>query len=194
MPRGSYPGVGGAISSSTVVYNATSVLAGTDDGGSDANINFRQSIPSSALSPASGSKCQLKILFGSASATEGTTIDALWFGQAGGTLPNFTGDQVQVKFSGSGSVGAGPGKSVTSDVFTLAQAWDHTKGYVFAVHWASTAAGSFSVSAVGGGISGDTTYLDAGGASTAANTIPGNGMAVHDSNTSFLVEEIIISP
>lgn len=179
-------------SSFTVVYDVTSALIGTDDGDTDATINFRQVIPSSNLSSATGNKCKLEIRFGTLCPTESGTITGMYFGQKGATAPNFTGNQVQVTFSGAGTIDGGAAKVMTSDVLTLGENWDNTKDYVFSIHFKTGSTASFSVSTLGA-VTGPTTYLDGGGADTSSLTVPGNGMALHDTNVVFFVEKISIS-
>lgn len=130
----------------TLVYDQSATMAGTDDGNGNQNLNNRLIIPVSALSPASGNQCQIKLLWGAnAHPAEGVSIDTMYFGQAGAANPNFAGDQVQVKFGGLATVGYNgvASSTVTSDIFTLAQNWDPTKKYIVAWHYnAATATSS----------------------------------------------------
>ena len=183
----------------TVVYDVTSTLSGTDDGGGDANFNTRNVLSPSVLGAASGKKCQLEFRFGTGCPTEALSITSVYFGQGDTTDPtvdsNFNGNQVQVKFGGSGTMGGGAAKVMVSDILTLGENWDKTKCYVAAFHVDGASGMSWSTSAIGG-FAGPQTYVDNGGAGnpdTSANTIPGNNMHSHNANTVFFLEKITIT-
>ncbi|WP_027554545.1 hypothetical protein [Bradyrhizobium sp. Cp5.3] len=127
----------------TIVFNATA-LTGTDDGGGNSNENIRVVLVTANLSAATGNQCQLVFRFGTGCPTETGSITSVWFGQSGGTAPNFTGDQVQVFFGGAATINGSAAGVVTSDVFTLAQNWDNTKSYTCAFHYKNGSAATSS--------------------------------------------------
>src|SRR4029077_18862322 len=88
----------------TTVFDQSTALAGTDDGDGNSNVNVRVVIPASLQTAASGTQCQITLLFGTAEPTETPAIDSVWFGQKGASAPDFDGTQVQVKFSGGSTV------------------------------------------------------------------------------------------
>ncbi len=182
----------------TIVYDVTSTLSGTDDGGGDANFNTRNVLNPGVLAAATGRKCQLEFRFGTACPTEALSMTSVYFGQGDTTDPsvdsNFNGNQVQVTFGGSGTMGGGAAKVMTSDMMTLGENFDNTKCYVIAFHVSGASGMSWSTSVVGG-FAGPQTYVDNGGAGnpdTSASTVPGNNMHAHNANTVFFLEKITI--
>lgn len=122
-----FVGCGGAHAQTTV-YNQAGVL--TNSWGGNSLGNQRIVIPASLLTAATGNKISVSFLFfggGSGGITTGTA----YIGQAGATDPNFTGDQIQLTFSGSGTFSSpATAVAVTSDFVTLAQPFDVTKKYI----------------------------------------------------------------
>lgn len=118
----------------TIVFNDTANLT-NNYGGPPSQTNVRVVIPSSSLTAASGSHIAVQFLF-NGGGDGGYTVGTVYIGQSGGTAPNFTGDQVQVTFSGGSSTFSSltTATSVTSDVIALAQAFDNTKSYTIAFH------------------------------------------------------------
>ena len=96
--------------------------------------NERVVFSSAVLGAASGN--QVRVSFMTHGADIGSYVfGPCWIGQSGGSAPNFTGDQVQLKFGGANTFNiptANPATTV-SDLSTLAQAWDNTKSYT--VSW-----------------------------------------------------------
>jgi hypothetical protein len=170
----------------TTVYDQSASLTGTDDGDGNANQNLRFNLPTALLSAASGTQCQLEFRWGTAEGNEAGAVTSCWFGQSG-TAPQFTGDQVQVKFGGASGFSGSAAGVVTSDVFTLAQAWDNTKRYTCALHILSTANGNCSVATVTG-----VDLWNAVGVDNASATNPG-GMTGPTANTAFFLEKVIVT-
>lgn len=136
----------------TVVFDKSATLAGTDDGGGDSNLNFREVINSLNLSAATGTQVRVTILFGTACPTETGSLDALYIGRAAtsGHAYDFNGNQVQLTFSGGTSVNGSAGSSQTSDWVTFggAESYDNTKNIVFSVHIKNGSTCSISRAAV----------------------------------------------
>lgn len=180
--------------SSAAVFDDTAYLFGTDDNGtvvSENNYNFRIIVGPSAFSAAGSQKtCQLEFRFGTLCTTVSKAIGSVYFGQAGTSLPNFAGDQVQVKFSGAATVNSSAAGVVLSDVFTLAQNFDVTKNYICAFFVASASV-SLSTSPNDPNV---TLWTDKGavGSNQSALTVPTTASySSTASNLSFL-EKIII--
>lgn len=153
----------------TTVFDFSATLAGTDDSNGNQNLNNRLIIPTSALSAASGNQCQIVLLFGSTAHTGGLCVNTMYFGQASVTAPNFNGDQVQVLFGGGATVtySGVANSTVTSDIFTLPQAWDATKKYMLAWHYdAATQASTCLANPVG------FDFWGAAGADSSSQTAP----------------------
>lgn len=171
----------------TTVYDQSAILATTDDGGGNQNHNFRQFIPAAKLSSATGNQIQLVFLCGTNETSETPVVDEVWCGQGGVTEPNFTGDQVQIKFGGSASFNGSAAGVITSDVATLAQNFDNTKKYTVSWHIANAASGHMSSAA----LSTVNLWVDGGAASTASQTTPAGLGEVAD--TAQFLEKIIIT-
>jgi hypothetical protein len=117
----------------TTVYDATSLLAGTDDGSSSGFTNhmvMRQRFHAADLAAAPGTQARVTLLWGNASGSSSTGFLNVWFGQAGASNADFTGNQVHLTFSGINTCPSGLSLSVTSDPFTLGETFDNTKDYV----------------------------------------------------------------
>lgn len=119
---------------STTVFDQTTALAGTDDGGGNTNLNLRQVIPAALLSAAVGTQIRVTVAFGSAEGSELPAVDDFWVGQQGGAATDFNGHQVQCTFSSGVPINGSAGGVITSDWITLGEAYDNTKAYVFAFH------------------------------------------------------------
>lgn len=157
----------------TVVFNSSTALAGTDDGGGSSNYNYRTLVKSARLGAATGNQVRLTFLFGVACPTETISIDDCYFGKgaASGNLSNFLATSVNITFSGSQTIGGGAGKSVVSDWVTLPEAYDQANNYVCSFHVNSASLASFAVdgSVVNTSIGG---YTDYGGADSSGSLAP----------------------
>jgi hypothetical protein len=171
----------------TTVFDQSGSMAGSDDGNTNSNRNFRVQFTSAILSAASGNLCQLTFLWGTAEGSEAGAVTDCWFGQQGATPPDFTGDQVQVFFSGSAGFNGSAAGVVTSDVFTLPQAWDNTKNYVCAYHILSTASANASHSI----LTGSNLYSDVG--TTTSSQTHDASQALDSANSTFMVEKIVVT-
>ena len=96
--------------------------------------NERMVFPASVLGAATGNQIRVSFLFHGTDGGGPYVFGPCYIGQSG-TAPNFTGDQVQVLFSGAGTfnIPVPNPSTVASDFVTLAQAWDNTKSYT--VSW-----------------------------------------------------------
>jgi len=174
----------------TAVFDKTSVLTGTDDGDSYSPTNLRIVVPASDLiAGIIGTACQLELRFGSLCPSTTGAISSMWFGQSGASPPNFTGDQVQVKFAGGASINGSGGAVIVSDIFTLAQPFDATKSYTCAFF----IPGSPNFTSLSeGSVAGVTIYADTTtGSDTSSQTAPAN-QAVLLTNTDLFLEKISI--
>lgn len=169
----------------TVVFDDTSGLTGTDDGGGDGNTNNRVVIAAAGLSAATGTQCQLEFRCGTSCPTESGMITSVYFGQ-GGTAPNFTGTQVQVLFGGAATFNGSAAGVVTSDVFTLGETFDNTKPYTCAFHFKSGSAGHAAIV----GNTNATLFFLAGTDNSSATTSAGMSSAA---TTLFMLEKITIT-
>lgn len=143
----------------TIVFDQSSALAGTDDGGGNSNQNIR-TVTAVALQTAfSGNQCQLVFLWGSAETAAAGVGTSAWFGQQGATSPDFAGDQVQVKFAGSASFASIPSASFTGTIAST-------------VLTAATVTGTIGVGATvtGAGVTAGTTITSFGTGSGGAGT------------------------
>lgn len=131
------------------------------------NYNFRSWIDSSNISHG-GSQVRVRFV-PDAILTGDAVYDAVWIGHSagGGNPERFDGSQVQLLFSGSGTLNlTGAGSAVVSDAVTFAL--DNTKGLLIAMH---VAVGTYFFR-IGTGLSGVAIYF-LSGASTAPNSNPG---------------------
>lgn len=172
----------------TLVFDKSASLAGTTDSDGNSNINIRQRVPKATLSAASGTACQLTLLFGTDCPTS-LALNTLYFGQSdqGANSIKFSGDQVQVKFSGGATVNGGAALVVTSDQFTLAQSFDNTKDYLLATHFNNGTGASVSIATV----SGMDLWVSTVGADESSVTNP-TGSYTDFPNTLGLLEQITI--
>lgn len=170
----------------TVVYDKSSILAGTDDGGGNGNQTMRQTLPPGTLSAAAGNQGQLVFLWGASEPTESNVCTGVWIGQAA-TAPAYTGNQVQVFFGGSASFSGSAGGVITSDIFTLGENWDNTKTYM--VSWFFTNGSSTHLSIAT--LTGSTLY------GALSLNIPGQtagtNFGVLSSNSAAFVEKLFIT-
>jgi hypothetical protein len=119
-----YVPIGGILFSNPL---ATSV-------GGWAGQNLRQQItPSAYTNPISGTT-QVRVKLTFAAGTSGT-LDSIYFGFQGATAPNFDGGQVQLKFSGNGSIPVAPG-SYTTDWATFS--FNPSKTVIIAAHFSGS--------------------------------------------------------
>lgn len=133
----------------TAVYDASSALAGTDDGNGNAGATFRVVYPTNFLTPvAGGNQLQVVFLFGASEPTETAAVTEAWFGPiSSGTT--FDGTQQQLKFGGGNTFSGSAAGIVTSDLLTLTNNFDATKSY--AVSWFFNGAASGHIAYVGYG-------------------------------------------
>jgi hypothetical protein len=98
------------VSYADTVLDKSATLAGTDDSGSDQTLNGRMVFKPAVLGAASGSQIRVTVLFGTGSTTLSGAITSMFVGQgaAAGNEWNFTGNQVQLLFSGAGMVDSSP--------------------------------------------------------------------------------------
>lgn len=166
----------------TTVFDGSSLDA-TDDGGANAAVTFRILFPANLLSAASGNQIQVSFRTGTGSAAGSPDVSGAWVGRgAGAGSINFTGNQVQLKFSGSNTFNVtGASQTVTADVATLGENFDNTKDYVVAFRMdaigaANTTNISGTITSVGlhflaGSTAGEEALTTAsGGYTTIANT------------------------
>jgi len=101
-----------AISTPTTIYSQG--LAGDET--SWQGYNLRVVIPTAALSAGPNNKIRVTVQTAS-TATSSAILDSLWIGTAAssGNAYNYTGDQVQLKFTGSNSTALGPSLTIASD-------------------------------------------------------------------------------
>jgi hypothetical protein len=120
----------------TIVFNQTTLLTGTDDGGGDGNITLRQTLAAALLSSAIGNKITVSVLAGTSNPASTQMFTNMFIGQAAagatGAAPSFTGNQVRVTWSGVNTLTLGAAGTATSDAITLGENWDNTKNYIVA--------------------------------------------------------------
>lgn len=119
----------------TTVYDLT--FTG-NNGGSGAGLTEVFTAPNASTSAASGSQLRVTVEFNSF--VSGATA-LIYVGQKGaGDAYDFTGTQVQLLWSGVGTItGDGSTMVYTSDWVTLGEAYDETKDYNFAAQFAGSA-------------------------------------------------------
>lgn len=122
---------GGGAATWHTVYDKSSVLAGTDDGGGDQQINLRDVAASTFLTSGSSTTARITILWGTASSTVTGAFITTYFGQRNASTISFKGNQVQVLFGGGAPTSSAAGTNL-SDQFTLGETWDSTKDYILA--------------------------------------------------------------
>jgi hypothetical protein len=106
------PAIAAAIATPTTIYSQG--LAGDET--SWQGYNLRVVIPTAALSAGPNNKIRVTVQTAS-TATSSAILDSLWIGTAAssGNAYNFSGDQVQLKFTGSNSTALGPSLTIASD-------------------------------------------------------------------------------
>jgi len=95
-----------------IIFSTTLTANDTGWGGT----NIRVVVPKASLSAGPSGQIRVTLRFAS-SATSASTVDSVWIGTgaASGNAYNFTGDQVQLKFSGSNSFALSANLAITSD-------------------------------------------------------------------------------
>jgi hypothetical protein len=131
------------------VYNETSILTGTDDGGGNAGLTFRQVIPSSQLAPGAGGETQFRvtILFGTSAVALTGAIHSMHGGRGApsGNAYSFASTPTQITFSGANTANcSGAAATLVSDWVNLPESFDATKPFVVA--FAPIASGNFHAS------------------------------------------------
>jgi hypothetical protein len=123
QPRACFDPSGG-VSWTTVFTNALD--GGTETGWAGSTLVV--TIPTAALSAASGQTCRITIKFSALG--NGTTVQAFMAQQGAGDVYDFNTTPATINFSGSGTI-TGDGSTLTyvSDSFSLPEAYDHTKNY-----------------------------------------------------------------
>jgi hypothetical protein len=112
------------------------VVSGMTNNWSDSNDTIRMvySPTSWTASPAGADQMRITFQF-FGGGTGGYQMGNFWVGQMGATLSDFTGDQVQVKFSGANTFASPTGAvGIVSDWVTLPQNFDSSKSYVVSFH------------------------------------------------------------
>jgi hypothetical protein len=178
----------------TLVYNPGN--QGSDDGGGDNGILFRQYIPSSAFINAGIGATQFRVtlLGGSFNGTNTTTIGTVWFGRAAASSTlNFNGNQVQCLFGGAGTfINTGTNSwTETSDWANFAggETFDPTQNYILAFFIDFNATGgcsqaSYTVSGA------NLQYVFRTGADTSGDTNSGTGWNSAGSNTLQMLDTV----
>ena len=114
----------------TTVYDASSALAGTDDGNGNGGDTIRLVYPANFLTAVSGgNQVQVTFLWGTSETTETGALAEAWFGPISGAGADFDGTQQQLLFGGSASHNGSAAGVFTSDLLTLAANFDATKAY-----------------------------------------------------------------
>lgn len=144
--------------------------------------NVRQLLPAGS-GGVSGK--MIKVTLSPPATGSNTSIAAIYVGHPGGSLPNFSGNQVQLKFGGSSSVvlTAG-GPTVTSD--PVAYDYDHTKTLLGAFYISAGDAGSASPAAS------FVRYVKSGSDESSSTTVSGYGGGT--SNVLFTVSKVETAP
>jgi len=162
-----------AYATFTTVFDRTTQMAGTDDGDGDQQVWTRLRIAASSWSTAAaGTSVRITILWGASSPTVTNALVSLWFGQAGASKGDFTGDQISLTCTSNNSSAAG----TATCTGTLAQNFDNTKDYVASYMLAQT--GSMSVAETN--TAGATLYIgtsasDVAGTTTMPTELASNG-------------------
>lgn len=169
----------------TVVYNQTALMAGTNDGDLNNGQNYRVSIPASVLGAASGNQMRVSMMWGTLATAVGNGITSMWMGQRGATDPDFSGNQVQVKWGGSGTLNSALGASCTSGtiaatVLTVAGTLTGTFQVGQLISGVGVTVGT-TITSLGTGTGGAGTYnLSASSTVSVGETINANAIAISD--------------
>jgi hypothetical protein len=163
----------------TTVYDATSLLAGTDDGSSaqTQHMVVRGRYPSTVFTAAVGTLCRVSLLWGNLSGASATGFLNVWFGQAavGTGDSQFTGNQVNLLFSGVHTVPCDASLLVTSDPFTLGEPFDNTQDYVIGTWTEDTQTPHLSHYQGASGLGGNQFLWFSSAIDLSGSTNPGNG-------------------
>lgn len=171
----------------TTVYDKIATLAGTDDGNSDATFDIRVVHKAAVLGAASGNQIRVTIMWGTTCAAISNAIADMWVGQAAaaGNEWDFTGNQVQVLFSGAGTTNAVVGATCTlgtisTNVLTVAGTVTGTFSVGQLISGAGVTAGT-TITSLGTGGGGTGTYnLSASSTVSTGEVIKANGVVTSD--------------
>lgn len=156
----------------TVAYDAAFLdLFGTDDGGGNSGISFRQVLNTADLIAATGNQCQVAFMWGLNNAVTSSAMSDAYIGQAAtsGNAYDFTGNQVQLTFDGDTAVPGGTSAKVVGGISGTALTLSSvTSGTVQIGQWVSNNAEFFGIIESG---SGDDWTLSIGGTLSAGSTI-----------------------
>jgi hypothetical protein len=180
QPRACFDPSGG-VSWTTVFTNALD--GGTETGWAGSTLVV--TIPTAALSAASGQTCRITIKFSALG--NGTTVQAFMAQQGAGDVYDFNTTPATINFSGSGTI-TGDGSTLTyvSDSFSLPEAYDHTKNYNVAFNFGAGTVTALSKALTGAHIR----YLGSPGD---AATVNKSGYLSDSDGTHEFVSQIEIS-
>lgn len=119
----------------TVIYDKTSILTGTDDGGGDGLDGNRVVITSLGAGVGGETQFRVTIRWGTACPTETGSLSDMFGGRgaAAGNTYNFANTPTRVTFSGAHSANGSAAGIVVSDWVALPETYDNTKPFV--VSW-----------------------------------------------------------
>lgn len=131
----------------TTVYDQSGILTGTDDGNGNGGLTLRVLVHTAGLATATGTTATITIRFGTLEPAESAVITAMYCGQSAAASLDYTNVPSRVTFGGLNTINGSAAGVVTSDVITLPEAYDHTKGFLISFDVAVGKNCNFSVAA-----------------------------------------------